>query len=75
MEGAFQIVWGMHEGESISVEEHVASEQTIRAFVTDPEWKYMIKGVAKWTYEQCSTSYAQWYKSRVHDGGKRRKRA
>ena len=75
LEDAFKIVWEMHEAKNISVDEHVANEETIRAFVTDPVWEHTIKGVAKWTDEQCHTSYAQWYKSHAHGNNKRRKRA
>ena len=75
MEDAFKVVWEMHEAKNISVDEHVANEETIRAFVTDPVWEHTIKGVAKWTDEQCHTSYAQWYKSHAHGTSKRRKRA
>ena len=75
VEDAFKIVWEMHEAKNISVDEHIANEETIRAFVTDPVWEHTIKGVAKWTDEQCHTSYAQWYNSHAHGNNKRRKRA
>ena len=74
-DNAFAVVWAAHERANFKVGEHTATEDSIRAFTNDPEWKRSFAGVTSWTDTDCCKSCSLWYNAQPRDDGKRRKRA